>query len=138
MKDFEFKSIKNKNKAINKLKRLKAKIAIDGAEGLKHRVDFLVTTFTHQLKDELNSHLLFDEHNIGERDYDTCFEMFDGDLVIHKLITLSKKEYWLKANIKKGLCDSSYKHFLAVYERIELASQEITTDTPDAQFAMNL
>lgn len=119
MKDAEFKSQSNKAKAITKLKRLKAQIALTDSKGLKSRIDFIATVFTHQLKTELNSYQLFDEHNIGERDYDTCFEMHDGDLVVHGLIRLAKKNYWLKASIKKSLGVTCYTQWVEVYDRIE-------------------
>lgn len=119
MKDAEFKAQSNKSKAIAKLKRLKSKIGLSGGKGLKARVDFLVAVFTHKLKAELNSYQLFDEHNLGERDFDTCLEMHDGDLVVHGLIKASTKNYWLKFNLKRQLGVECYGHWLDVYYRTE-------------------
>ncbi len=139
MKDADFKSQSNKAKAIAKLKRLQSKIALADSKGLKSRIDFLATVFTHQLKTELNSYQLYDEHNIGERDYDTCFDMHDGDLVVHGLIVLAKKNYWLKANLKKEIGITCYTQWVGVYERIESSiGMESQSEQLEGQLAFSI
>lgn len=128
MKEAQFKSQTNRATAVAKLKSLKNTIGMEGAKGLKSRIDFIATVFIHGLKSELNSYQLYDEHNIGVRDFDTCFEMNDGDLVVHGLIKLAKKNYWLKANLKKELGVSAYASWVQIYDRIDTRIARIQTD----------
>jgi hypothetical protein len=123
MKEDQLKSQQDRLKAIAKLKRLKVKVSLVGDKGLKARVDFICTTFKFDLKEFLVSYELFDEHNIGERDFDTCFEMHDGDSVIHEIIKQANKSYWLKLMLKKGLGAECYNEWVLVFERAEESNQ---------------
>ncbi|APD92062.1 hypothetical protein BM525_19460 (plasmid) [Alteromonas mediterranea] len=138
MKDAESKAQSNTSKAISKLKRLKSKIGLADDKGRKHRIDFIATVLIHQLKDELNSYQLFDEHGIGERDFDTCFEMHDGDLVVHGLVALAKKNYWLKANMKKAFGPACFNDWVATYKNVEANAITAQTNGSEGQLALTL
>ena len=69
----------NENKAISQLKRLKTTIGEQGKAGLKARIKFFCVAIGSGLKESLVNYDLFDQHNIGERDLCTCFEMYDGN-----------------------------------------------------------
>lgn len=125
MVDDKFKSKQDISKAIAKLKRLKKKISLVGDNGLKARIDFVCTVFMFELNGPLNHYELYDEHHIGERDYDTCFEMHDGDLVIHGTIKKAKKRYWLKVMLKKTLSVESFEHWMKTFDRIEQSDQHL-------------
>ena len=138
MKDAESKAQSNTSKAILKLKRLKPKIGLAGEKGLKHRIDFIATVLIHQLKDELTSYQLFDEHGIGERDFDTCFEMHDGELVIHGLVGLAKKNYWLKANMKKAFGTVCFKDWVVTHDNIEAKHVKGAHEPSQEQLSMTI
>jgi hypothetical protein len=139
MVEDKFKSKQDSSKAIAKLKRLKKKISLVDDDGLKARIDFISTLFMFELKDPLTLYKLYDEHHIGERDYDTCFEMYDGDLVIHGTIKQAKKRYWLKVMLKKALGVESFEYWMKTFARIEQSDQDLSeTPTHTRQISFTL
>jgi len=107
--------------AITKLKRLKPKTGQLGVKSLKARVDFVATVFIFDLYHPLIRYELFDKHNIGERDYDTCFEMYDSSSVIHGIINLAHKNYWLKCKLKEHIGFDNYKQWQQTFTCVENA-----------------
>lgn len=49
----------------------------------KPRIEFAILVFKFDLYREFISYEIYDEFGLGERDFDTCFEMNDGDVVVH-------------------------------------------------------
>ena len=50
------------------------------------RVKFVLLCFTHELTRSVIRYEHYDTYGIGERDFDTCFEMFDGIEVSQQII----------------------------------------------------
>lgn len=71
-----------KLQAIQKLKLLKRNL---DSQSAKSRIEFAVTVFQSDLYQSVISHDLFD-HGVSGRDFDTCFEMGDGDVVVHGIM----------------------------------------------------
>lgn len=69
--------------AINKLKRLKPKL---DSKIPASRIEFATTVFKFDLYDEIRSYDLYDDFGLSDRDLDTCFEMNDGDIVVHGIM----------------------------------------------------
>ena len=109
---------KHKSDAIKALRKLKRRIGMAGSIGFKARVEFLKIVFLNHLKLKLTSYALFDEHNIGERDYDTCFEMHDGDEVIHQIISDAKENERLFQTLSSQIGDAAWNEWLNVFDRV--------------------
>ncbi|MBE8233139.1 MAG: hypothetical protein HAW67_05330 [Endozoicomonadaceae bacterium] len=122
-KDDEYKALP-KIDAINTLKKLKSPIGLEGIKGLKNRIKFLITTFNSELHSKLCHYELYDAHNIGERDFDTCFEMKDGDKVVHGVIKASKKNLWLRHMLIQQLTKEGYERWLNTYNEVESHTTE--------------
>lgn len=59
----------------------------------KARVEFLRLAFKHGLVSQITRYELWDRYEgLGERQFDTCFEMGDSEDVIAELITVARKE----------------------------------------------
>lgn len=59
----------------------------------KHRVEFVQLAFKHGLVPEITSYSLWDRYEgLGEREFDTCFEMGDSADVIAELIKTARAE----------------------------------------------
>ena len=58
------------------------------------RVEFLVLTFKHDLVDAVVGYELWDNgfEGLGERQFDSCFEMGDSAEVIAELITTARRD----------------------------------------------
>lgn len=63
----------------------------------KYRVEFLSLAYKHDLVSDITSYRLWDAgwEGLGERQFDTCFEMGDSQDVITDLILRAKKEGFL-------------------------------------------
>jgi hypothetical protein len=84
--------------AISKLKKLKSKL---GQKNPKHRIDFALTVFKAGLYQDLIAYDLYDKYGLGGRDLDTCFEMNDGEVVVHGIMTVAQEDLDMERNIKK-------------------------------------
>ncbi|MGR5558325.1 hypothetical protein ACQKQC_18805 [Vibrio fortis] len=102
-KQHEFNMQGKRSSFINILKRRKMKIRSNDETGTNHRIDFMVILLKSGLYKELMRYELFDEHSIGERDVDTCFEMGDGREVIHGILEACKGDLWLRVSMKREL-----------------------------------
>ncbi|GAA5138439.1 hypothetical protein [Thalassotalea piscium] len=109
----------NKNNAISQLKRLKKPMGKQGEAGLKARIEFFCVAIGSGLKESLVNYDLFDQHNLGERDLCTCFEMHDGDDVVHGIISETKKNPTLERMIKKEYGNDFFKSWLMTFNDIE-------------------
>jgi hypothetical protein len=100
----------NEIQAANKLRCIKnSKSWGDcNASGLEKRIEFLVTVFRNNLCSYVRRYDLFDEFGIGERDFDTCFEMHDGDEVIKGLILVAREESAVKNSIIRDMGQDTF------------------------------
>ena len=73
---------------INELYGPRDKVGLTTASGLKARVRFVQLAYRHMLVHEITRYTLWDRgyEGLGERTFDTCFEMGDSDEVIAELI----------------------------------------------------
>lgn len=84
-------------KIIDRLHSLHRKVGM--ASGMKYRAEFLCLAFKHGLVDDICHYRLWDEgwEGLGERQFDTCFEMGDSESVIAEVVTQARKEGFLEA-----------------------------------------
>lgn len=68
--------------ALMQLKKLKPTLDTN----FKSRVNFVVLCLTHQLTKSVIGYEYYDSHFIGEREFDTCFEMGDAIELSQKVI----------------------------------------------------
>jgi hypothetical protein len=80
-----------------RLKALLPQIHKQGELGRKARVEFLKTIWLADIKSEVTGYAFFDVFDIGERQYDDCFEMGDSGEVLNELVRLAKRSKNLKA-----------------------------------------
>ena len=78
------------------------------AAGLAKRIEFLVTLFQSNLCQYVRSYELFDDYGIGERDFDTCFEMHDGAQVVNAVIDAARKDPALKKAIIRDMGKATF------------------------------
>lgn len=109
----------NQNHAIKQLKSLKKSIGKQGKSGLKARITFFCVAVGAGLKEALVSYDLFDQHNLGERDLCTCFEMQDGSEVVHGIISKTQNDPTLERMIKKEYGQEFFKGWVATFNDIE-------------------
>lgn len=84
----------------------------------KSRVDFLVLAFRYRLVDEITSYDLWDRgyEGLGERQFDTCFEMGDSQEVIAELIRTARQEGFID-NIKSWCGDEQFATWCSYADR---------------------
>ena len=84
---------------VDRLHHLRRKIYRCGEEGRKYRVEFLCLAFKHGLDGDVRHYRLWDEgwEELGERQWDTCFEMGDAESVIAEVVTRARQEGFLDA-----------------------------------------
>ena len=127
------------SKAIKKLKELKESISLTGEQGLQSRIEFVCIAFDYNLKEDLIRYELYDQHYLGEREYDTCFEMNDGDLVVHGIINKAKTNSKFKSKLKSLMGAEYYNEWVLVFERVKesnLALLDEHRNTSQLNFAM--
>jgi hypothetical protein len=86
-------------KVIDRLFWLRRRIYQYGNAGLQHRIEFLCLAFKHDLVWDICHFRLWDEgwEELGERQWDTCFEMGDSERVIPGAVTLARQESYIDA-----------------------------------------
>lgn len=109
----------NKNHAISKLKRLNKLIDKQGNKGLEARIEFFCVAIASGLKDALVSYELFDKYNLSERNLSTCFEMFDGNRVVHGVISKARNDSDLERMIKQEYGITFFKEWETTFHDIE-------------------
>ncbi len=82
---------------IDRLHDLRRKVGL--VNGVRYRAEFLALAFKHGLVDDICHYRLWDEgwEELGERTFDTCFEMGDSVQVIAMVVTQAKNERFLDA-----------------------------------------
>lgn len=84
----------------------------------KHRVEFVVLAFKHGLVDDITSYSLWDLgfEGLGERQFDTCFEMGDSEEVIAELITIARAQGFIES-IKLWCGEDSFARWCSYADR---------------------
>jgi hypothetical protein len=82
------------------------------------RVQFVTLAFKHNLVDEIVGYSLWDQgyEGLGERQFDTCFEMGDSQEVIAALITTARAEGFLD-NIQSWCGNESFARWCGYADR---------------------
>jgi len=83
--------------AIVQLKKLKPKLEAASPEA---RIEFVSTVFEFDLYHEIISHQLIERYGLSGRDYYDCFEMNDGEFVVHGLMAKAISNPVMEANIR--------------------------------------
>jgi hypothetical protein len=111
----------NEIQAANKLRCIKnsKEWGECNALGLEKRIEFLVTLFRNNLCNYVRSYELFDEYGIGERDFDTCFEMHDGDDVIRGVIAIAREESAIKNAIIRDMGQETFDNWDSITPKTE-------------------
>lgn len=115
------KSYTNEAANIKSLVALKAKIYKAEQSHkctLKLRVAFATLVYESALYNRLTRYELFDDHGIGQRCLDSCFEMGDGDEVVHAIMSNAKKNFWLKVQLV-NFSGEVMPHWEATYAKVE-------------------
>lgn len=111
----------NEIQAANKLRCIKnsKEWGECNALGLGKRIEFLVTLFRNNLCTYVRSYKLFDEYGIGERDFDTCFEMHDADDVIRGVIVAAREESTIKNAIVRDMGQETFDNWESMTPKIQ-------------------
>ena len=109
-------------RAIGKLASMSSVIYTEGEKGLKARIDYMLMTLRHGLLKHRGSDQLY-ALGISERHQDTCFEMCDGDLVVHGIMTVAIKDTKLESSIRAEGGDM-WDRWLATYRKLRAGIPE--------------
>ena len=100
---------------IDKLHRLCGKL---GKER-RYRVEFVCLAFIHGLVNDVTHYTLWDEgwEGLGERQWDTCFEMGDSELVIADVVERARRENFLDAVRDYCTAPGAFERWLSYADR---------------------
>jgi len=99
--------------AIKRLHALRHAVGQTGSSGFKTRVEFVRLAYRHDLVADITSYRLWDQgyEELGERTFDTCFEMGDSAEVIAELIREARQLGYIE-NIRQELgCEDSFSRW---------------------------
>lgn len=84
----------------------------------KSRVEFVVLAFKYRVVSEITSFELWSRgyEGLGEREFDTCFEMGDSEAVIAELINTARKEGFIDS-IKEWCGNESFDRWCSYADR---------------------
>jgi hypothetical protein len=84
---------------IDRLHGLRRKIYLCGEQGFQGRVEFLCLAFRYGLGADIRDYQLWDEgwEELGERQWDTCFEMGDAEQVISEVVQRARAQGFIDA-----------------------------------------
>lgn len=82
------------------------------------RVEFVILAFKHNIVDEITNYELWDRgyEGLGERQFDTCFEMGDSQDVIAELIKTARRDGFID-NIRAWFGDESFGRWCSYADR---------------------
>ncbi len=104
--------------AIKRLYALRRAVSQTGKRGFEARVEFVRLAYRHDLVADITSYRLWDQgyEELGERTFDTCFEMGDSAEVIAELIREARQLGYVE-NIRQELgCDESFARWCSYAE----------------------
>jgi len=92
-------AIQDRTQAIKRLHSLRFAVGQPTQRGFKSRVEFLQLAYRFDLIEAITSYRLWDEGyiDLGERTFDTCFEMGDSAEVIAGLIADARSGGYLES-----------------------------------------
>lgn len=100
---------------IAKLHRLCQKVG----QERHYRVEMICLALKHSLVDDVIRYTLWDEgwEGLGERQWDSCFEMGDSELVIAEVVERARRENFLDA--VRGYCSTpgAFERWLSYADR---------------------
>lgn len=84
----------------------------------KSRVEFVVLAFKYGVVSEITSYELWDRgyEGLGERQFDSCFEMGDSEEVIAELIRTARKEGFID-NVRNWCGNESFASWCSYADR---------------------
>ncbi len=84
---------------IDRLHGLRRKIYLCSEQGFQSRVEFLCLAFRYGLGADIRDYQLWDEgwEELGERQWDTCFEMGDAEQVISEVVQRARAQGFIDA-----------------------------------------
>ena len=100
----------DRDAAIKRLYALRHAVGQTGKRGFNARVEFVRLAYRYDLVADITSYRLWDQgyEELGERTFDTCFEMGDSADVIAELIREARQLGYVD-NIREELgCDESF------------------------------
>lgn len=100
---------------VHKLHRLCGKLH----QERRYRVEFLCMAFAHGLVHEVIHYTLWDEgwEGLGERQWDSCFEMGDSELVIADVVECARRENFLDAVRDYCTAPGAFERWLSYADR---------------------
>ena len=99
----KFEAQKNQIVGYGKLLSKRHDVMMLGVDGLNARVEFVKCAFEYDLVKEITS------GGDCQRQFSSCFEMNDAELVIAEVIKASGKKYWLRYSLIKNLGMTLFK-----------------------------
>ncbi|MFJ7794375.1 hypothetical protein [Pseudomonas sp. NPDC096950] len=87
-------------------------------DAFKSRVEFVVLAFKYRVVSEITTYELWDRgyEGLGEREFDTCFEMGDSEDVIAELIKTARKEGFIDS-VKEWCGNESFDRWCSYADR---------------------
>lgn len=101
---------------ISQLAALKRRIGTPG--GLDARVEFVSIAYHNGVVTDLCRYVYWDEFAVGERDFDTCFEMGDAKEVIHGVIERALSNSALLDMLKQQIGSDDLARWMALHQEV--------------------
>lgn len=93
-----------------KLKALLSQIKRQDPLGLEARIEFVRTIWLAGILREVKEFAFYDVFQVGDREYDLCFEMGDADKVMDALIAKAKRSKNLNAAAQEIYQDNWHRY----------------------------
>lgn len=94
--------------------RLKALLPQTSKEtilGREARVEFIKTIWLAGIMSEVKDYAFYDIFDVGDREYDTCFEMGDGTQVMHALVRKTRRSKALRAEAVRLYSEADWTRY---------------------------
>lgn len=99
---------------IKQMKKLSPKLS---NKSPKYRIEFAANVLRSGLYDSITNHDFVDQ-GVSGRDFDACFEMNDGNLVVHGIMGMAIKDELLEFGVR-GMGEKVWDSWMATYAEIE-------------------
>jgi hypothetical protein len=94
-----------------RLKALLPQTSKETALGREARVEFVKTIWLAGILSEVRNYAFYDIFDVGDRQYDTCFEMGDGTEVMHALVRKARRSKALRAEAVSLYSESDWRRY---------------------------
>ena len=101
--------------SIRRLKKLKPRL---GGANPQARIEFASLVFQNDLYRDIVSYEMYDEFNLGGRDLDCCFEMWDGEIVVHGVMVNALNNQSVRIGIE-SMGGDVWNRWLDIYTKNE-------------------